>query len=267
MHDSTNSAPEVPPTHEIGLYLHIPFCSHKCFYCDFNSGPLSSTERQAYLAALTGEITGSPWRGHTAKTVSFGGGTPSELTRAELGRLVDTLCQTFVLKQKAEWSIECNPGGLSPGFLVALLEMGFNRVSLRVQSFHAHHLQRLGGTHHSADARAAYRWLREAGCDNVNLDLIFGLPGQTLQEWQADLHEALTLSPEHLSIYNHSIEPGTDFGSRHASGELQEIEEDLFADMYELAMELTQAAGYRQYEISHYSRPWAAVWFGWQHEF
>ncbi len=255
MNDSTNSAPEVPPTDEIGLYLHIPFCSRKCEYCDFNSGPLDPTARQAYLRALTKEMTASPWKGHTAKTVSFGGGTPSELSRAELGQLVDTLRRTFVLKQEAEWSIECNPDRVTPAFFVALLEMGFNRVSLGVQSFHDHHLQRLGRIHDSAQGRAAYRWLREAGCDNVNLDLIFGLPGQTLQEWKTDLYEALTLSPEHLSLYNLTVEPGTEFGNRNARGELQEIDEDLSADMYELAMELTQTAGYRQYEISHYSRP------------
>lgn len=241
--------------HEIGLYLHIPFCSRKCEYCDFNSGPLDPTARQAYLRALTKEMTGSPWKGHTAKTVFFGGGTPSELTRAELGKLADTLRRTFGLKQEAEWSIECNPDRVSPAFFVALLDMGFNRVSLGVQSFHDHHLQRLGRVHDSAEARAAYRWLREAGCDNVNLDLIFGLPGQTLKEWKADLYEALTLSPEHLSLYNLTIEPGTEFGNRNSRGDLQEIDEDLSAEMYELAMELTQAAGYRQYEISHYSRP------------
>ena len=254
-HDTTNSAPAVPPTHEIGLYLHIPFCSRKCEYCNFNSGPLDPTARQAYLAALTGEMTGSPWKGYTVKTVSFGGGTPSELTSTELGQLVDTLRRTFVLKPEAEWSIECNPDGVNSAFFVALLEMGFNRVSLGVQSFHDHHLQRLGRVHDSAEARAAYRWLREAGCDNVNLDLLFGLPGQTLQEWKADLSEALTLSPEHLSLYNLTIEPATEFGNLQARGELQEMNEDLSADMYELAMELTPAAGYRQYEISHYSRP------------
>jgi oxygen-independent coproporphyrinogen-3 oxidase len=250
MHENTTVRP-----HEIGVYLHIPFCNRKCEYCDFNSGPFDPKARQAYLAALTQEMTHSPWKGHTAKTVSFGGGTPSELTSAELVQLVDTLRQTFVLKQEAEWSIECNPDGVSPAFFVALLEMGFNRVSLGIQSFHDHHLQRLGRVHDSAEARAAYRWLREAGCDNVNLDLIFGLPGQTLQEWKADLHEALALSPEHLSLYNLTLEPGTEFASLQARGELQEIDEDLSADMYELAMELTQAAAYRQYEISHYSQP------------
>ncbi len=241
--------------YELGIYLHIPFCIRKCYYCDFNSGPLSQKARSEYLEALIQEITNSPWRGYRAKTVFFGGGTPSELTVAELDTLADTLSRTFQVKQDVEWSIECNPGTVSRAFFEALGQMGFNRVSLGVQSFHDHHLRALGRAHNSADTRAAYRYLREAGCDNVNLDLIFGLPEQTLQEWEADLCEALTLSPEHLSLYNLTIEPGTEFGNRHARGELREVDEDLSADMYELAMERTRAAGYNQYEISNYSRP------------
>ena len=241
--------------HELGIYLHIPFCHRKCYYCDFNSGPLSQKARSDYLDALEQEITHSLWRGCEAKTVFFGGGTPSELTVAELDTLVEALRRTFRVKQEAEWSIECNPGNVSRDFFEALGQMGFNRVSLGVQSFHDHHLQALGRAHNSAEAKAAYRYLREAGCDNVNLDLIFGLPGQTLPEWEADLSQALSLSPEHLSLYNLTIEPGTEFGNRHAQGELREVEEDLSADMYELAMGRTRSAGYSQYEISNYSRP------------
>ena len=249
-HDGTTAQ-----QHELGIYLHIPFCSRKCYYCDFNSGPLSQTARRDYVDALRQEITNSLWRGCKAKSVFFGGGTPSELSVAELGTLVDALRQTFQVKKEAEWSIECNPGTVNRAFFTALRQMGFNRVSLGVQSFHDHHLQALGRIHDSAEAKSAYRWLREAGCDNVNLDLIFGLPQQTLQGWETDLSEALTLSPEHLSLYNLTIEPGTEFGNRYARGELREVDEDLSADMYELAMDRTQEAGYRQYEISNYSRP------------
>ena len=159
------------------------------------------------------------------------------------------------MKENSEWSIECNPGTATRTFFAALGPMGFNRISLGVQSFHDHHLKALGRVHDSAEAKSAYRWLREAGCDNVNLDLIFGLPQQTLQEWEADVSEALTLSPEHLSLYNLTIEPGTEFGNRHARGELREVDEDLSADMYEVAMDRTRATGYSQYEISNYSRP------------
>jgi len=240
---------------QLGIYLHIPFCVRKCYYCDFNSGPLSQTARQDYLEALRQEIIHSPWRGFEAKTVLFGGGTPSELSIAELGTLVQDLRQTFRVKEKAEWSIECNPGTVTRTFFAALGQMGFNRISLGVQSFHDHHLKALGRIHDSAEAKSAYRWLREAGCDNVNLDLIFGLQQQTLQEWENDVSEALILSPEHLSLYNLTIEPGTEFGNRQARGELREVDEDLSADMYELAMDRTRAAGYSQYEISNYSRP------------
>jgi oxygen-independent coproporphyrinogen-3 oxidase len=243
------------PRHELGIYLHIPFCVRKCYYCDFNSGPLSQTARGDYLEALRQEIRHSPWKGCEAKTVFFGGGTPSELSVAELGTLVDDLRQTFQVKKEAEWSIECNPGTVTRAFFAALGQMGFNRVSLGVQSFHDHHLRDLGRVHTSAETRETYRHLREAGCDNVNLDLMFGLPNQTLQEWESDLSEALSLSPEHLSLYNLTIEPGTEFGNRYARGELREVDEDLCADMYELAMERTREAGYRQYEISNYSRP------------
>ena len=241
--------------HQLGIYLHIPFCVRKCYYCDFNSGPLSQTARQDYLEALRQEILHSPWRGFEAKTVFFGGGTPSELSIAELGTLVQALRQTFRVREKAEWSIECNPGTTTRTFFAELGQIGFHRISLGVQSFHDHHLRALGRAHDSAEAKSAYRSLREAGCDNVNLDLMFGLPQQTLQEWEADVSEALNLSPEHLSLYNLTIEAGTEFGNRQARGELREVEEDLSADMYELAMDRTRAAGYSQYEISNYSRP------------
>lgn len=240
---------------ELGIYLHIPFCSRKCHYCDFNSGPLAQTARRNYLESLKTEVTHSPWKDCKAKTVFFGGGTPSELSLTELEALVDTLRQTFQVNEAAEWSIECNPGTVTRAYFVALRQMGFNRISLGAQTFHDHHLQSLGRIHNSAQTREAYRCLREAGCDNVNLDLIFGLPNQSLQEWESDLSEALSLSPEHLSLYNLTIEAGTEFGNRYARGELPEINEDLCADMYERAMERTRAAGYDQYEISNYSRP------------
>ena len=219
---------------ELGIYLHIPFCSRKCYYCDFNSGPLSQSARRDYLEVLKQEITHSPWRGFQAKTVFFGGGTPSELSLAELGALIDALRQTFRVKRHAEWSIECNPGTVSRAYFAALKQMGFNRMSLGVQTFHDHHLQALGRIHNSAQTREAYRYLREAECDNVNLDLIFGLPNQTLQEWESDLSEALSLSPEHLSLYNLTIEPGTEFGNRYARGELREIDEELTGLVKEL---------------------------------
>ncbi|MEE8350497.1 MAG: radical SAM family heme chaperone HemW, partial [Acidobacteriota bacterium] len=184
-----------------------------------------------------------------------GGGTPSELTIEELHGVVTALTQTFTFETDAEWSIECNPGTLAKGDFSALRELGFNRISLGVQSFEDAHLTALGRIHTSKQAQAAYHEFRQSGFDNLNLDLIFALPDQTLGEWRADLEEALHLSPEHLSLYNLTVEPGTEFGRRLERGELEETDEDLAADMYELAMDLTRAAGYDQYEISNYCRP------------
>ena len=239
----------------LGIYVHIPFCVRKCYYCDFNSGPLSESARRLYLGALQEEIRNTPWRNCPARTMFLGGGTPSELTIVELQDLVTALTQAFPFEEDAEWSIECNPGTMSRTFFPALRELGFNRISLGVQSFNDSHLRALGRIHNAEEARDAYRAFRQAGFDNVNLDLIFALPGQTLGEWRSDLEEAICLSPEHLSLYNLTIEPGTEFGNRLAGGMLEEADEDLAADMYELAMDLTRAGGYQQYEISNYSRP------------
>jgi oxygen-independent coproporphyrinogen-3 oxidase len=144
---------------------------------------------------------------------------------------------------------------MSRDYFPGLRELGFNRVSLGVQSFNDSYLRALGRIHTAEETRTAYRAFRQAGFDNVNLDLIFALPGQTLGEWRSDLKEAICLSPEHLSLYNLTIERGTEFGNRRAGGGLEEADEELEADMYDLAMDLTLAAGYQQYEISNYSRP------------
>ncbi|MGH9339428.1 MAG: radical SAM family heme chaperone HemW [Acidobacteriota bacterium] len=246
---------EKPEILELGLYVHIPFCVRKCFYCDFNSGPAGVEMRHEHLHALEQEIRKSSWRGQGGRTVFFGGGTPSELSIDELTALVDALCETFAITPGAEWTIECNPGTVNREALEAIRALGFNRISLGVQSFHDHHLKALGRIHDSGEALQAYRAARQAGFENINLDLIFALPHQDLLEWEADLSQALALAPEHLSLYNLTIEPNTEFGRRHSRGQLQEAGEDLSADMYELALDLTAEAGYGQYEISNFARP------------
>jgi oxygen-independent coproporphyrinogen III oxidase len=239
---------------KLGLYLHIPFCGSKCPYCDFTSGCYDVSERLAYLDALEAEIRLSPWRGTPAGTLYLGGGTPSELTINELRRLVSALRDTFEL-QPAEWTLESNPGSVGQAWLEAAREVGFNRISLGFQSLKDRLLLGLGRTHTAALAREGYANARAAGFQNINLDLIFGIPGQTLQDWKSDLEQVLALEPEHLSLYSLTIEPSTEYGRRYAEGRLVVPDEDAAADMFETAMDLTQAAGYHHYEISNYARP------------
>lgn len=237
------------------IYVHIPICAHKCYYCDFHSRPVKSADRIRYLRSLGEEIRASRWKGDPAQTLFLGGGTPSELTGDEIEAIIRALEDTFHFANDSEWTIECNPGTVSPASCDRLLELGFDRISLGVQSFHDHHLKRLGRIHSAEDALRSYEWFRAAGFENISLDLMFGLPDQTLKEWRKDLKRALQLGPEHLSLYSLSIEPGTPFGHLLEVGALPEASDDQVADMYEMAMDLTQSAGYSQYEISNYSLP------------
>jgi oxygen-independent coproporphyrinogen-3 oxidase len=247
-----HAAPADPP---LGLYVHIPFCVRKCFYCDFNAGPAAEAVRRSYVEALCREITQSPQAGAPARTIFFGGGTPSELDGDQLGAIAAALRRAFEILPGAEWTIECNPGTVSPTSLAGMRGIGFNRISLGVQSFHDHHLKALGRIHDAAEAVEAYRWAGEAGFANRSLDLIFALPEQTLAEWQTDVRRALALDPDHLSLYNLTIEKGTEFGIRFARGELAVPDGDLAADMYEFALDAMAASGYEQYEVSNFARP------------
>ena len=177
------------------------------------------------------------------------------MTGDEIEALIRALEETFDFASDSEWTIECNPGTVSPASCDRLLELGFDRISLGVQTFHDHHLKRLGRIHSADDALRSYEWFRGAGFENMSLDLMFGLPDQTLKEWRKDLKQALQLGPEHLSLYSLSIEAGTPFGHLLEIGALPEASDDQVADMYEMAMDLTQAAGYVQYEISNYALP------------
>jgi oxygen-independent coproporphyrinogen-3 oxidase len=244
------------PAEALGLYVHIPFCVRKCHYCDFNSGPAPESIREEYVEALAAEIRASPWAGSPARTVFFGGGTPSELTPAQLGRITAALRESFDFAGPAvEWTIECNPGTVSEESLAAIRALGFDRISLGVQSFHDSHLRAIGRIHTAAEAREAVGQARRAGFARLNLDLIFCLPDQTLTEWKSDLEEALTLGPEHVSLYNLTIEEQTEFGRRRRLGLLELPDEDLSADMYEWALDRTAAAGFAQYEVSNFALP------------
>jgi oxygen-independent coproporphyrinogen-3 oxidase len=185
----------------------------------------------------------------------MGGGTPSELTGDEIERIVRALEDSFVFDSEAEWTIECNPGTVSPASCDRLLELGFDRVSLGAQSFHDHHLKRLGRIHSASDINRGFDWFRGAGFENISLDLMFGIPDETRREWSSDLRKAIELGPEHMSLYSLSIEPGTPFGHLVELGNLEQSDDNVVADMYEMAMDVTLASGYQQYEISNYALP------------
>lgn len=241
----------------LSLYLHVPFCDVKCGYCDFNSYAGLESLVPAYTEALLEEIRRwSPHvRGYAVHTVFFGGGTPSLLPLHELERILAALRDAFALIPDPEVSLEANPGTVDEPYLRGLRALGVNRLSLGVQSFHDDELAALDRIHTAAEAEAAFRAARAAGFDNVNLDLIFGLPGQTLERWAANVRRALALRPEHLSLYALTVEEGTPLAAQVRRGAVPAPDPDLQADMYELADGLLTEHGYVQYEISNWSLP------------
>lgn len=244
----------------ISLYLHIPFCRHRCGYCDFNTYAGQDDLIPAYTNALIREVqlvaraAGQPLPAHT---IFFGGGTPSLLPLAGMQSILAALSENFALAPDAEITLEANPGTVSLDYLRGLRSAGFNRISLGVQSASPHDLLVLERQHDFADVIHAVKWARQAGFDNINLDWIFGLPEQTLQGWAHNLELATQLAPEHLSLYALSIEHGTPFKEMDNRGLLALPGSDLAADMYELAAERLGTAGYVQYEISNWAKPGA----------
>jgi oxygen-independent coproporphyrinogen III oxidase len=240
------------------LYLHIPFCRHRCGYCDFNTYAGQDDLIPAYVEALGREIellARSAGRPLPVHTVFFGGGTPSLLPASGIERILTALGDHFDLLPGAEVSLEANPGTLSAGYLRDLAALGVNRLSLGMQSARPEELALLERQHDYRDVIQAATWARRAGLDNFNLDLIFGLPEQTLKSWQRSLELALDLRPAHFSLYALTLEHGTPLFHWAARGLLPEPDPDVAADMYDWASERLEAAGYQQYEISN----WAAV--------
>lgn len=244
-------------THDLSLYLHIPFCDSKCAYCDFNSYAGMESLIPDYTRALCTEarLWAPLARDRRVNTVFFGGGTPSLLPLAEMRRVMETLRWEYRLNPQAEWSLEANPGTITEPYLRGLRELGFNRLSIGVQSFDDAELRALDRIHSAADAIEAVCAARAAGFDDLNLDLIFGLAGQRLRGWSANLDRALVLRPEHLSLYALTVEPGTALAYQIDQGLAPAPDPDLQADMYEVAQQRLATAGYEQYEISNWSLP------------
>ncbi len=242
----------------ISLYLHIPFCTHRCGYCDFNTYAGLEDLIPAYVDALIAEaryFSEAAGQRPPVHTIFFGGGTPSLLPVEKIEQILGTLHDSYALAEDIEISLEANPGTLSPNYLRGLRQAGINRLSLGVQSASPQELIVLERQHDFDDVIQSVKWARQAGFDNLNLDWIFGLPGQTLASWQRNIELAVALNPEHLSLYALSIEHVTPFQNMSARGLLHLPDPDLAADMYEFADQRLADAGYIQYEISNWARP------------
>jgi len=237
------------------LYLHVPFCSARCAYCDFDTFAGLETLIPAYARALVREIRAAGERGLIdVSTVYIGGGTPSLLPLQVVADLVDALQNAFDLTACLEFSFEANPGTVSAEYLRGLRELGVDRLSLGVQSADERELERLGRIHSWRDAAQAVAWSREAGFENLSLDLLFGVPAQSLSGWETTLERVLRLRPEHLSLYGLVIEEGTCLAERIRRGDVAPVDNDLAADMYELAEGMLAQAGFFHYEVSNWAR-------------
>ena len=235
------------------LYVHIPFCPKMCPYCSFYKEASDRNKTKAFLDAVLGEAR-SAAPGLQPETVFFGGGTPTALSTAHLELLIGGLRERIDFSAVREFSLEMNPATVSQEKASALLASGVNRVSMGVQSWDDRHLKTLGRVHSSAQARRSYEILRGAGAANINLDLIFGIPGQTEADWRDSLRRTIDIAPEHISAYCLTYEEDTEFFRRFECGEMAP-EEDRDAGFFEIAMDELEAAGFLQYEISNFARP------------
>ncbi len=248
------SWPEQRTVH--GLYLHIPYCVAKCHYCDFNSRPPLSGERfDPYVEALCADLRRSAPVLSEVSSVFFGGGTPSLLSAAQIGRIMACVRDVLSLSADCEITLEANPGTVDGPDVEGLRAAGINRLSMGVQSTHQRLLDVLGRKHTWAEAEAAFRAARRAGFERINLDLMYGLPSQTVAEWDETLQACLALAPDHLSTYGLIVEEETTFGRLHARGSLRLPDEDEEEAMADLTRTRCQDAGLVAYETSNWARP------------
>lgn len=236
----------------VGIYVHIPFCVSKCSYCDFVSYAGRQELFDEYVDAVAREIAAAARV--RAATVYFGGGTPTVLGPVRLNRLLDTVMRSFDIIEGAEVSCEANPDTVDLPSLTQLHDGGFNRLSIGVQSFDDTVLDILGRSHGAWPSRLAVELARQAGFDNVGIDLIFGSPGETVDSWRGTLAEAIRLEPDHISAYGLTLEPGTPLAARIGAGEVPDPDDDVVADMMALAADALGDAGFAQYEVSNWSR-------------
>lgn len=239
-----------------GIYLHIPFCRQACYYCDFHFST-SVGQQQEMVDAIVREIQlqHTYLGGEEVKTIYFGGGTPSMLTPPQLEQLFDAIHRLHRVSNEAEVTLEVNPDDVSLPLLTDIKKLGVNRLSIGIQSFDDEVLRYFNRVHNSAAARASIQLGRDAGYANISIDLIYGVPGKDLANWERDIDIALTLKPEHISSYSLTIEKGTVFGRWMDAGKLQPKDDHDVATHLELLMDRLAGAGYDQYEISNFAQP------------
>lgn len=240
----------------MGCYVHIPFCVKKCAYCDFNSyGGYKDDAVRRYVRALEREVRSQTKRETSVDSVFFGGGTPTAIPANDEAALLQAVRESLPVTNDAEITTEANPGTADIAGLDVLRRAGFNRISFGVQSFDAGLLKTLDRIHSAGEAREAVKAARAAGFGNVSVDLMFGLPRQTMAQWHDTLNAALELGTDHISLYSLIVEEGTGFATLAGKGRLPLPEDDLVAEMYQLAIDTAAGAGLAQYEISNFARP------------
>ncbi len=245
------------PRNLLSIYLHIPFCTTKCTYCAFNTYVNQEALIEPFVRALIHEIqiVARSKPDQIVGTIFFGGGTPSLLTPQHFAEILAALRESFEVNSDAEITLEANPNDLNVTYLSALRRVGLNRISIGMQSANENELQLFKRRHDNDAVVRAVSAARAGGFDNLNLDLIYGFPHQTLESWETSLQQMLTLQPDHVSLYALGLEEGTPLKAWVERGRLPEPDEDLAADMYERASELLREHGFEQYEISNWARP------------
>ena len=239
-----------------GIYIHIPFCKRRCIYCDFFS-TTQSEKKSAYVHALCRELeTRKDYlEGEDIETIYLGGGTPSQLLREELEEIFNHIYKVYPVKEDAEITLEANPDDLTPEYVAMLRQLPINRISMGIQTFQEETLKLLHRRHTAVQAIEAFRRCREAGFQNISIDLMYGLPGETLDNWIADLQQAIDLRPEHISAYHLIYEEGTALWKLREQHQVEEADEDLSVSLFSTLIEQLSEAGYQHYEISNFCLP------------
>lgn len=236
----------------VALYIHIPFCRRKCNYCSFVSYADREHQFADYVAALKRELN-LRLQGSRISTIYFGGGTPSLMKIEQLQEIMNCINAVSPVKDVEEISLEANPGTVDKGYLLGLRKMGINRLSLGIQSFNDRELSLLGRIHNREQARHAVKFAREAGFDNLNLDIIYGIPGQTVNDLVRTLIDVIDSSPEHISLYPLTLEEDTPLWHSIKNGKIEPVNSDLAADQYEVLEDVLYRADYVHYEISNWA--------------